>query len=101
MEFHPLYDRVLIRKIEQQSETNTGIILPGFVSTGLVHATVVEVGCGKLLDNGVCLNLQVERGDKVMVDLSRAQEIVVNGEQYYVIHEREILGLIFEDDETI
>ena len=94
MKFRPLQDRVLIRRIDSDEKTAGGIIIPDTAKEKPQEGTVVAVGTGKLDDNGKKIEFNVEAGDKVLISKYGATEIKIDGENYLIMREDDILGII-------
>ncbi len=91
----PLYDRVVIRPIEEKEErTPSGIIIPDTAKEKPSEGEVVAVGEGRLLENGQVTPLKVKVGDKVVYSKYAGNEFVVDGEELIVLREDDILAII-------
>ena len=88
-----MHDRVLLKKIEQKTTTDSGLVLPGLVETTF-EATVVQVGTGKPVKDGSPIPLTVKVGDRVMYNPSATIAVTVEGENLMVIKEEEIFIII-------
>lgn len=93
MTIKPLGNRVLIKKIEAQSTTKSGIILPGQAKEQPQIAEVVAVGSGKL-EKGVRIPMEVKVGDKVAFPKYQGAEIKLDGIEYIIIDESDLLAII-------
>ena len=89
----PLGSRVLIKKIEAQSTTKSGIILPGQAKEQPQIAEVIAVGSGKF-ENGERIEMEVKKGDKVVFPKYQGSEIKLEGEEYIIIEESDLLAII-------
>jgi len=94
MKIKPLYDRVLVRRIDAEQKTAGGIIIPDSAKEKPMVAEVLAVGQGKLLEGGKLRPLDVKKGDKILVGKYSGSEIKVDGEEHLVIREDEILGVV-------
>ena len=91
----PLYDRVVVKPIEEKQEkTPSGIIIPDTAKEKPSEGEVVAVGEGRLLENGEVRPLQVKVGDKVVYSKYAGNEFVVDGEELIVLREDDILAII-------
>jgi chaperonin GroES len=90
----PLNDRVVIRRIEEQEQVRGGIIIPDTAKEKPQQGEVVAVGQGKTLDNGSRIELDVKVGDRVLFGKYSGTEIKLDGEEYLIMREEEILGVI-------
>ena len=94
MKFRPLHDRVLIRRVESEEKTTGGIIIPDTAKEKPQEGTVAAVGTGKLDDNGKKIEFNVKVGDKVLFSKYGGTEIKIDGENYLIMREDDILGII-------
>jgi len=91
----PLRDRVLVRRIEDESEkTAGGIIVPDSAKEKPQKAEVVAAGSGRVLENGDRVPLTLKAGDKVLVGKWAGTEVKIEGEEYLILKEDEILGIL-------
>jgi chaperonin GroES len=89
----PLRDRVLVRRIEEEEQKVGGIIVPDSAKEKPLQAEVVAVGSGRVLDNGERLPMSLKAGDKVLVGKWSGTEVKIDGEEYLILKEDEILGV--------
>jgi chaperonin GroES len=95
MKIRPLYDRVLLRRNEEEETTAGGIVLPGNAKEKPNQGEVIAVGEGKLLDNGDVRALAVKVGDKVVFgQYAGSNTIEVDGEELIIMGESEIYGVV-------
>jgi chaperonin GroES len=94
MKLKPLYDRVVVKKIEVEQKTSGGIILPDTAKEESQIGEVIAVGEGRLLDNGEIRPLKVKVGDKVLFSKYAGNEIKLDGEELLVIREEDILAIV-------
>lgn len=94
MNVKPLHDRVLIKRIEEQESVRGGIIIPDSAKEKPQEAEVVAVGSGKRLEDGTVLPLEVQAGDRVLFGKYSGTEIKLEDEEYLILREDEILGII-------
>ena len=94
MNFRPLHDRVLVRRIEQEEKTAGGIIIPDTHKEKPSTGEVVAVGTGYRLNDGSVKALDVKKGDKVLFGKYSGTEVKVAGENYLIMKEDEILGIL-------
>ncbi len=95
MKFRPLYDRVLVERLETESKTSGGIIIPDTAKEKPMEGLVVAVGNGTKSDKGDLVALQVKPGDKILFGKWSGNEIKLDGKDYLVMKESDIMG-IFE-----
>ena len=95
MNIRPLQDRVVIRRMEEETKTAGGIMLPGAAAEKPNQGEIVAVGTGKPLDNGENRAMSVSVGDKVVFgQYSGSNTIKVDGEELLIMSESELLGVI-------
>lgn len=90
----PLGDRVVIRVLEQEEKTASGIFLPDTAKEKPSQGEVVAVGTGKLQDNGTRTPLEVSVGDKIIFSKYAGTEVKYDGADYLIVSERDILATI-------
>lgn len=90
----PLDDRVVIEPIEAEEKTQGGILLPDTAKEKPMKGKIVAVGEGKMLENGKRAELLVKNGDKVLYGKYAGTEVVVDGKEYLVMRESDILAKI-------
>jgi len=94
MKIRPLYDRILVKRIEDKETRKGGIIIPDTAKEKPMHAEVVAVGKGKVNDDGKQLPLDVKKGDRVLIGKYAGTEFKVDDEELLMIREDEVLGII-------
>ena len=95
MKLRPLNDRVVIRRSEEETQTASGIVLPGSAAEKPNRGEVVAVGAGRVLDNGEVRALTVSVGDKVVFGpYSGSNTIKIDGEELLIMGENEILAIL-------
>jgi len=94
MNLRPLHDRVLVRRLEEQEMVRGGIIIPDSAKEKPQQAEVVAVGSGKLLDDGQRVAVDVKAGDKILFGKYSGSDIKIDGEEYLILREDEILGVL-------
>ena len=90
----PLGDRVVIRVLEQEEKTASGIFLPDTAKEKPSQGEVIAVGTGKLQDNGTRTPLEVSVGDKIIFSKYAGTEVKVEGTEYLIVSERDILAVM-------
>lgn len=93
MKLVPLGDRIVVKTVEQQETTRGGIVLPDSAKERPQEAEVLAVGAGRLLDNGERLAPQVQVGDRVVFAKYGGTEIKLDGEQYIILREADVLAI--------
>ena len=96
MKVRPLHDRILLKRIEEKESVKGGIIIPDTAKEKPQEAVVVAVGNGKILENGTKLTLDVKEGDHVLFGKYSGSEIKVDGEEYLIVREEDVLGILAE-----
>lgn len=94
MDIRPLHDRVLVKRIEEGESVQGGIIIPDTAKEKPQQGEVRGVGSGKLLENGERASIDVNVGDRILFGKYSGSEIKVNGEEYLIVREDEILGVL-------
>ncbi len=92
--FTPLHDRILIRRIEESESVRGGIIIPDSAKEKPQEGQVVSVGKGKSNDEGKVFPLDVKAGDKILFGKYSGAEIKIDGEEFLIMREEEVLGII-------
>ena len=93
MNVRPLRDRVLVRRVEEQEQRIGGIIIPDTAKEKPQQAKVVAVGRGRVNDEGKIIPLDVQVGEYVLIGKYAGTEIKLDGEEYLIVREDEILGV--------
>jgi chaperonin GroES len=94
MKVKPLHDRILVKRIEEGEQVVGGIIIPDTAKEKPQQGKVVAVGAGKIDDKGKRLPLDVKDGDKILFGKYSGQEIKLDGEEFLIMREDEVLGVI-------
>jgi len=94
MELRPLHDRVLVRRLEVAEQRRGGIIIPDSAKEKPQQAEVKAVGNGKLLESGERVPLDVKAGDRILFGKYSGAEIKIEGDEYLILKEDEILGVL-------
>jgi chaperonin GroES len=94
MSIRPLHDRVLVKRVEEETKSPGGIVLPGAAAEKPSRGTVKAVGRGKLLDNGDVRPLDVKAGDHILFGKYSGSEVKVDGEELIIMREDEIMAVI-------
>ena len=94
-EIRPLHDRVIVRRIDSnETKTSGGLFIPDSAKEKPQEGEVVAVGKGKVLENGSRLDPDVKAGDRVLFGKCSGTEVKLDGEEYLIMREDEILGVI-------
>jgi chaperonin GroES len=94
MNFKPLYDRVLVKRVEEEARSAGGIIIPDSAKEKPLRGKVLAIGSGKLQDDGSLRPLAVKEGDLVLFGKYAGTEIKMNGEEQTILREDDILGIV-------
>ena len=94
MNFKPLHDRVLVRRVESDQKTAGGIIIPDTAQEKPMEGEVLEVGSGARDEIGKLVPLDVKKGDKILFGKWSGTEVKMNGEDYLIMKESDIMGII-------
>ena len=90
----PLHDRLLVKRIEEEETVKGGIIIPDTAKEKPQEGEVIAVGNGKTLDNGTKVKLDVKAGDKILFGKYSGTDIKIDGEEYMILREDEVLAVI-------
>ncbi len=94
MKIRPLYDRVVVKRIEEKQAMQGGLYIPDSAKEKPQEGEVIAVGQGKRLENGTLVALDVRPGDKILFGKYSGSEIKLDGEEYMIMREDEILGIL-------
>jgi chaperonin GroES len=94
MTFRPLHDRVLVRRIEEDSKTSGGIIIPDTAREKPMQGEVIAVGPGARDETGKLVPLEVKKGDRVLFGKWTGTEVKIDGEELLIMKESDIFGII-------
>jgi chaperonin GroES len=94
MKVKPLFDRVLIKRVEAEQKVKGGIIIPDTAKEKPMEGKVIAVGSGRLDDNGKRVAMEVKAGDRILFGKYAGTEIKIEDEEHIILREDEILGII-------
>ena len=94
MKIRPLQDRILVKRVEAEQKTASGIIIPDAAKEKPVEGRIVAIGNGRILDNGTVQKPDVKTGDTVLFGKYSGTEVKVEGEEFLILREDDILGVI-------
>jgi chaperonin GroES len=94
MNLRPLYDRIVLRRVEEKEQVQGGIIIPDTAKEKPQEGEVMAVGQGKRLENGKVVPLDVKVGDRVLFGKYSGNEIKLDGEEFIIMREDEVLGIL-------
>jgi len=94
MKIRPLHDRILVKRMEEQEVKKGGIIIPDTAKEKPQEGKVIAVGNGKVTDEGKKIPLDVKAGDKILFGKYSGSEVKVEDEEYLILREEDVLGII-------
>jgi chaperonin GroES len=94
MKLKPLQDRILVQRIEEEKTTKGGIIIPDTAKEKPAEGKVVAVGSGKVSDDGKRIALEIKKGDRILFGKYSGTEVKIEGEEYLILREDDVLGII-------
>jgi chaperonin GroES len=100
MEFTPLHDRVVVRRIEGEEKTKGGLIIPDTAKEKPSEGEVVAVGEGARKDSGELIAMTVKAGDRILFGKWSGTEVKIDGEDLLIMKESDILGIITAGDKA-
>ena len=94
MKFRPLYDRILVKRIDADEKTSSGLIIPDSAKEKPLEAEVVAVGSGRILDDGTVRAVTVKPGDRVLFGKYTGDEIKLDGVEHIILREEDVLAIL-------
>lgn len=94
MKLRPLQDRILVQRVKEEEKTKGGIIIPDTAKEKPVEGRVIAAGIGKLNEEGKRIALEVKKGDRILFGKYSGNEIKIEGEEYLIMREDDVLGVI-------
>ncbi len=94
MKIRPLHDRVIVKRVEAERKTASGIVIPDSAAEKPDQGEVVAVGTGKVMDDGKVRPMAVKVGDRVLFGKYSGQTVKVDGEELLVMREEDIMGVV-------
>ncbi len=94
MKIRPLHDRVVVRRIDQETTTAGGIVIPDSAKEKPIQGEIVAAGNGKIMENGDVRPLDVKVGDKVLFGKYSGTEVKIGDEEMLVMREEDIMGVV-------
>ena len=94
MALKPLADRIVIRQLDAQEKTKGGIILPDSAKEKPQEGKVIAVGTGRQLEDGSVKALEIKSGDRVLYGKYAGTEVTLNGEDYVILREEDVLAVV-------
>ena len=94
MALKPLGDRIVVKPLEAQEKTKSGLVLPDSAKEKPQEGKVIAVGTGRLLDDGTLKSLEVKNGDRVLYGKYSGTEVSLEGEDYLILREDDVLAVV-------
>jgi len=94
MKIRPLHDRLIVKRLEEEERTKGGIIIPDNAKEKPQQGEVIAVGTGKVLEDGKKVPLEVKKGDRVLFGKYSGTDIQIDGTEYLMMKEEDILGIV-------
>ncbi|MBL9038301.1 MAG: co-chaperone GroES [Archangium sp.] len=94
MKIRPLQDRLIVKRIAEETKTKGGIIIPDSAKEKPLEAKVVAVGNGKILEDGKVRALDIKAGDTILFSKYAGTEVKIEGEDHLILREEDVLGVI-------
>ncbi len=94
MKIRPLHDRIIVKRLEEEEKTKGGIIIPDTAKEKPIEGKVIAVGDGRIKEDGTKIPLEVKVGDRVLFAKYGGTEIKIEGEEYLMMKEDDILAIV-------
>jgi chaperonin GroES len=94
MKLRPLQDRILVQRIEEEKTTKGGIIIPDTAKEKPAEGKVIAAGNGKVGEDGKRIALEIKKGDRILFGKYAGTEVKIEGEEYLILREDDVLGII-------
>jgi chaperonin GroES len=94
MKIRPLHDRVIVKRVEEERKTASGIVIPDAAAEKPDQGEVLAIGSGKVLDDGSVRKLEVKVGDRVLFGKYSGQTVKIDGNEVLVMREEDIMGVL-------
>ncbi len=94
MKLRPLQDRILVQRVEEETTTKGGIIIPDTAKEKPAEGKVISTGNGKVGDDGKRVALEVKKGDRILFGKYSGTEVKIEGDEYLIMREDDVLGII-------
>jgi chaperonin GroES len=94
MNIQPLHDRILVKRFQEEERSKGGIIIPDTAKEKPIQGEIIAVGQGRVTDDGKVSPLLVKKGDKVLFAKYSGTEIKIDGQEYLVMREGDVLGVV-------
>ena len=94
MKIRPLQDRILVKRLEEETKTKGGIIIPDTAKEKPAEGTVVAVGNGKISEDGNVIPMELKEGDRVLFSKYGGTEVKIEGVEYLIMSQDDVLGVV-------
>jgi chaperonin GroES len=94
MKIRPLHDRVIVKRLEEERKTASGIVIPDSAAEKPDQGEVIAVGKGKILEDGKVRPLDIKAGDTILFSKYAGTEVKIEGEDHLILREEDVLGVI-------
>ncbi len=94
MKIRPLQDRIIVKRVEEETKTKGGIIIPDSAKEKPAEGKVISVGKGKVNNDGKLIPLDIKEGDLILFGKYSGTEVKIEGEEYLIMREDDVLGVI-------
>ncbi len=94
MKLKPLHDRILVQRVEEETKTKGGIIIPDSAKEKPAEGLIISVGNGRIGDDGKRIPLEVKKGNRILFGKYGGTDVKIEGEEYLIMREEDVLGVI-------
>jgi chaperonin GroES len=94
MKIRPLHDRILVKRLEEETKTTGGLFIPDSAKEKPIQAMVIAVGAGKRDKDGKIIPLDVKAGDRILFGKYSGSEVKLDGQEYLTMREEDVLGIL-------
>lgn len=94
MRVRPLHDRLIVKRLEEEEKTKGGIIIPDTAKEKPVEGKVIEVGKGKITEDGKHIPMEVKKGDRILFTRYGGTEVKIDGEEHLIMKEDDVLAVM-------
>ena len=94
MKIRPLHDRILLKRLDEETKTSGGLFIPDSAKEKPIQAKVIAVGAGKRDKDGKIIALEVKEGDRVLFSKYSGTEVKIDGDEHVMLREEDILGVL-------
>lgn len=94
MKLRPLHDRILVKRVEEETTTKGGIIIPDSAKEKPAEGKVISVGSGKVGEDGKRMPMDIKKGDRILFSKYGGTDVKIDGEEYLIMREDDVLGVI-------